>query len=123
MMTDLDKRVQKLADAIQHAEGYDVPGSRPQRNHNPGDLETDISGKGIGKDGPYVVYTNYTDGREALEMQCRLMLNGHSHVYLPTMTILQMAARYTATQQSEWASNVADFLKVPVDIQLEAIPV
>jgi hypothetical protein len=34
--------ISKIADAIAFAEGFYVPGSRPCRNNNPGDLERDL---------------------------------------------------------------------------------
>lgn len=116
-------RVKKLSDAIQNAEGYNVPGSRPQRNNNPGNLELDITGTGIGKDGPYIVYKSYEDGRAALEHQVLKMFNGTSRIYEPRMTIAAMAQHYTGTQQQAWASNVAKFLGVDVTCQLNEVPI
>lgn len=110
--------VSKLADAIEYAEGFFVSGSRPQRNNNPGDLETDITGAGIGFDGPYVVYPTYQAGRAALEQLIRLMFSG-SHIYKPSMTIAEVASHYTATQQDAWASTVAAHYGVSVNTRLE----
>jgi hypothetical protein len=50
-----DAVIARIADAIVFTEGYFVPGSRPHRNNNLGDLEQDLTGKGIGRDGPYVI--------------------------------------------------------------------
>jgi|SRR5579883_3023750 len=112
--------ISRIADAIAHAEGYDVPGSRPRRNNNPGDLERDLTGKGIGRDGPYVIYATPADGRAALEHQVRLMFSG-SHVYKPSMTIAEVAAHYTETDRDAWARAVAERLGVAVTTPLDAI--
>jgi hypothetical protein len=112
--------VSRIADAIAFAEGYFISDSRPRRNNNPGDLERDITGKGIGRDGPYVVYANAQDGQEALEHQVRLMFEG-SHIYRPSMTIAEMAEHYTATEREIWAGNVAARLGVGVGTRLEEL--
>ena len=112
--------ISKIADAIAFAEGYFVSGSRPHRNNNPGDLERDLTGKGVGWDGPYVVYGTIQDGREALEHQVRLMFAG-SRIYRPSMTIAEVARHYTATQPEVWARNVAARLGVGVETRLEGI--
>jgi hypothetical protein len=113
-----DAVISKIADAIAFAEGYFAAGSRPRRNNNPGDLERDLTGKGIGFDGPYVVYRTAEDGRGALERQVRLMFAG-SHIYRPSMTIAEVAQHYTATDQAIWAKNFAAHLGVPVSTRLE----
>jgi hypothetical protein len=115
-----DAVISKIADAIAFAEGYFMVGSRPRRNNNPGDLERDLTGKAVGKDGPYVVYASPEDGQEALERQVRLMFGG-SHVYAPNMSIAEVAKHYTATEQEVWARNVAGRLGVEVETRLEEI--
>lgn len=115
-----DAVISKIADAIAFAEGYFVSGSRPRRNNNPGDLERDLTGKGAGWDGPYVIYASAEDGREALEHQVRLMFAG-SHVYKPSMTIAEVARHYTATEREIWARNVAAHLGVTAEIRLDQI--
>ena len=112
--------ISKIADAIAFAEGYFVSGSRPRRNNNPGDLELDTTGKGIARDGPYVVYATAEDGREAIEHQVRLMFAG-SHIYKPSMTISEVARHYTATDAKIWARNVASHLGVAVETRLDQI--
>jgi hypothetical protein len=112
--------VMKVADAIAFAEGYFASGSRPRRNNNPGDLERDITGKGIGRDGPYVIYANAQDGQEALEHQVSLMFEG-SPIYNPSMTIAEVAEHYTATEREAWAGNVAARLGVGVGTRLEEL--
>jgi hypothetical protein len=112
--------VSRIADAITFAEGYFVPGSRAYRNNNPGDLERDLTGKGVGWDGPYVIYGTAQDGRDALERQVRLMFAG-SHIYNPAMTISEIARHYTATDPDVWARNVAVRLGVTTETKLEEI--
>jgi hypothetical protein len=112
--------INRIADAIAFAEGYFESDSRPRRNNNPGDLERDITGKGIGRDGPYVVYASIEDGLAALEHQVRLMFEG-SHIYKPSMTIAEVATHYTATEPEAWAGNVADRLGVGVGTRLDEI--
>jgi hypothetical protein len=109
--------ISRIADAIAFAEGYNVPGSRPRRNNNPGDLEQDVTGKAVGHDGPYVVYASPEDGLEALKHQVRLMFQG-SHIYKASMTIAEVAGHYTSTQPETWARNVAEYLGVSVGTRL-----
>jgi hypothetical protein len=116
--------VKKIARAIAKAEGFYVAGSRPQRNHNPGNMTRDITGKSIGNDqGPgvsYVLYQTDADGWEALEKQVRLMFTG-SRIYNPMMSIQEVANKYTATQQMEWARNVSGALGVTPATKLNEI--
>ena len=113
-----DGVISKIADAIAFAEGYDVAGSRPRRNNNPGDLEQDVTGKAVGYDGPYVIYPSPQDGRDALKHQVRLMFGG-SHVYKPSMTIGEVASHYTSTEVEAWARNVAARLGVGIETRLQ----
>jgi hypothetical protein len=123
-LSDLEKRVQKIADGIERAEGYGVPGAKPTVNNNPGDLMVDTISKGVGYDAAgFVVYASYEDGRQALEKQVRMMLNGQSKYYNPGMTISDMSLRYTATEQDAWAFNVASTIGVTPDTPLNQIPV
>jgi hypothetical protein len=116
-----DGVISRIVDAIAFAEGYFVSGSRPRRNNNPGDLERDLTGKGIGWDGPYVIYPTAEDGRQALEHQVRLMFAG-SHIYKPSMTIAEVAHHYTSTEADLWALNVAHYLRVTTETRLDGIP-
>jgi hypothetical protein len=113
--------IAKISYAIATAEGFFVPGSRPQRNHNPGDFETDITGAGVGFDGPYVIYPSDSAGWAALDKQVGMMLDGTSHIYNPNMTIAQVAQHWTATEQTAWAENVAAQLGVTVFTRLSEI--
>lgn len=110
--------IQNFAEAIAWAEGFYVAGSRPARNHNPGDLTADLTGKGVGVDGPFIVYGNDADGWEALKRQVSLMFTNASQIYNSQMTILQVAQRYTTTNQLAWAQTVAARLGVSMDTKL-----
>jgi hypothetical protein len=118
-----DAIVQKFAEAIAWAEGFYSIGSRPQRNHNPGDLTRDLTGTGVAKDGMYVVYATDADGWEALYKQVRMMFNNTSSIYNDAMNILEVARKYTTTDQEVWAANVAQRLGVPVGTPLSQITV
>ena len=114
----MDGVIDRLADAIAFAEGFYVKGSRPQRNHNPGNLTLDLTGKSVGQDAIYVVYATDEDGWEALKKQVRMMLDNSSKIYNNAMSILDVAKRYTTTEQLAWARNVASRLGVTVDTRL-----
>jgi hypothetical protein len=118
---DLNLAVNAFATAIAYAEGFYVNGSRPQRNHNPGDLTIDTVGLGVGKDGPFIVYANDADGWTALKRQVQLILTNTSSIYNTDMTIQDMANRYTATDQAAWALNVAGKLGVSPDTKISTI--
>lgn len=108
-------RVARIADAIAYAEGAQIPGSRPYRNNNPGDLTVDLNGKGVGTDGPFIVYRSMSDGMDALKKQVTLMLTNQSKIYNRDMTIQEVANNYTSTQQLDWARNVATRLGASVN--------
>lgn len=118
---DLNVAINALSTAIAYAEGFYVNGSRPQRNHNPGDLTVDTIGKGIGKDGPFIIYANVNDGWEALKRQVSLILTNTSGIYNTDMTIMDMARRYTTTEQSAWAMNVASKLGVSPETKISTL--
>lgn len=118
---ELNTATNAFAVAIAYAEGFYINGSRPQRNNNPGDLTIDTIGKAIGKDGPFVVYQTVEDGWEALKRQVSLILTNTSGIYNTNMTIQDVANRYTATEQSAWALNVANKLGVSPDTKISEI--
>jgi L-asparaginase II len=107
--------VQRLAQAIATAEGFYVAGSRPQRNHNPGDMTQDLIGKAIAKDGFFVVYANDADGWANLYAQINLWLSGGSSHANAQSTISDLSGFYTTDNQSTWAINVANSAGVTVD--------
>lgn len=99
--------IKTVARAIARAEGFYVPGSVPQRAHNPGDLK--LSGRptinGIS------VFDSDDQGWAALYRQLSLIVNGQSRYNLD-MSIDDMARTWTTTEQSAWAANVAQQLGV-----------
>ena len=113
-----DQVINAFAVAIAYAEGFYINGSRPQRNNNPGDLTVDIIGRGVGFDGPFVVYSTPNDGWEALRAQVGKIINNTSSIYNSNMTIAEIAQRYTTTEQSSWALNVANKLGVSPDTRI-----
>lgn len=110
--------IDDFAAAIAYAEGFYVSGSRAARNNNPGDLTVDTTGQAVGTDGPFMVYATLADGWEALKQQISLMLSGASAYYDPSMTLREIAAKYTATDPEAWAANVASRLGTTVDSTL-----
>lgn len=107
--------VKQMAQAIARAEGFYVAGSIPQRAHNPGDLK--LSGyPTLG--GGISVFDSDEAGWDALYKQLYRILTGQSGYYNIDMTIEDMAATWTATQQGEWARNVSNFLGVDTSARL-----
>lgn len=104
-----------LATAIATAEGYGVVDAIPTVANNPGDLKlagTPTVGEGISQ------FPDAASGWNALYHQLLLIQNGQSHVYNLSMTIRDLAGKWTTTQQDAWAANVLTSLQnqgVPVD--------
>lgn len=114
-----DSVLTAIANAIAVAEGY-APGNRPYTNNNPGDLTLDVTGTGVNMDGPFVVYATATDGFNALKRQIDLWFGGSS-VMNPTMTLLQIASKYTTTNSTNWAQTVASQLGVMTSTTLNQL--
>jgi hypothetical protein len=119
--SDIGSRIARIAEAIAYAEGFYVNGSRPQRNNNPGDLTKALGFSMIGYDGMYVIFSTIDDGWNALRKLVMLMLTNRSAIYHSQMTILDVARRYTTTQQDEWAQNVASRLGVTIDTKISEV--
>jgi hypothetical protein len=113
--------VEKIARGIATAEGFYVVGSRPARNHNPGDMTADLVNAAVGVDGMFVVYGTDQDGWNNLYAQINAWLNGTSRHAGPTSTIYDVSRFYTTTDQDAWAATVASVVGVDVDTQLGAI--
>jgi hypothetical protein len=111
--TSGNKFIDALAGAIAHAEGYYIPGSRPWRNNNPGDI-SDPSFGGVTRiavdSGGLSVFATAQDGWTALYAKLQNALNGGSNVYSPAGTISDWAWSWTATNPDDWANNVASNL-------------
>lgn len=113
--------VQRIAQAIAFAEGFYVSGSRPQRNHNPGDMTQDLIGRRTGMDGQFVVYASDDDGWQNLYAQIGKWLDGSSSNADATFTIGDISKFYTTTDQTAWATNVANYLGVSIDTPIGGI--
>lgn len=114
-------QVEKLAQAIASAEGFYVSGSRASRNHNPGDMTQDLIGKGIGMDGPFVIYGSDADGFANLFAQINKWLRGESPNATAESTISDLSHFYTTDNQASWAMNVANAAGVSIDTPIGAI--
>lgn len=109
-----------MAQAIAEAEGFFVPGNIPARAHNPGDLtEGDFGDTGVyltsSSGAKIIVYASDQDGWNALYEKLQNIANGTSSVYSPDMTIAQFANKWTSTQQSSWADNVASSIGADIN--------
>lgn len=110
-------KVKAIAQALAKAEGFYVPGSIPQRAHNPGDLKLgdvgngDISGK--------TIFLTDEDGWNALYHQINLMVSGESEFYDPSMSWRDIANTWVGTTDANnWMLNVTNSLKVLPDSTL-----
>jgi hypothetical protein len=119
--TSAPANVQRIAQAIASAEGFFRAGTRPQRNHNPGDMTADLVGRGVGFDGPFVIYANDEDGWANLYAQVNAWLNGHSAHADAESTIFDLSRFYTANDQDAWAANVANAAGVSIDTPIGGI--
>jgi hypothetical protein len=112
--------IKRFAEAIARAEGFYVAGSIPQRAHNPGDLKMpNWTGPTLGSG--ISVFQSDGAGWSALYRQLWIIVTGSSGNYYLDMSIEQMAAKWTATEQSAWARNVAGFLAVDPSVSLVSV--
>lgn len=114
--TSYPQPIKVFAEAIAKQEGFYVPGSVPQRAHNPGDLK--IPGQPTLPGTSITMFQTDTDGWNALYKQLNLILTGRSSHYDLDMTIADMSRVWTTTQQGPWASNVASYLGASVNTPL-----
>lgn len=121
----LSTAIQLFAEGIAIAEGFYETGSRAARNHNPGNLTLDITDTGTGKDGMFIVYGNDNDGWDALRKQVELILTNASGYYDSSMTLRQIGRKYastsTASDQLNWAINVAGKLGIDIDTPVSSL--
>ena len=96
-----------LARAIAKAEGFGKAGAIPTRAHNPGDLVLGDVGHGTLGAEKITVFGDDATGWAALQHQLDLIRTGKSHVYRSSMTLSEMAHKWTRTQPDNWAANVA----------------
>ena len=120
---DTDK-VNHLATAISHAEGFGKGQTIPSRYHNPGDLKafsrsTQLAGQvRIGKAG-HIVFKDDEAGKAALRDYVQSMLDGRSSHYHPDMTFSQVAHVY-AENWRPWVKVVSKELGVSPNTTLRA---
>lgn len=119
--------IKRVAEAYAYAEGfYETDPAKiptvPQRAHNPGDLtdDGDVGNGFIQTSGPMgakiTIYSNDTDGWNALYRKVRRMLSGASHTYTLDMTIHDVGMKYAG--DPNWGVNVAEKLGIPVTTTL-----
>lgn len=106
--TTYPQAIKTFAQAIAKQEGFYTPGSIPKRAHNPGDLK--IPGKGTLPGTSITLFDDDDSGWDALYHQLMLIVTGQSGRYDLDMTIADMAAVWTLTQQGPWAANVSAYI-------------
>lgn len=116
----IDPRIEAFARAIASAEGFGVPHAIPTKAHNPGDLvipgwHGERMGAGIS------VFDSDEEGWLHLYHELGMIVVGASHIYNLKMSIREMADRWTLTDSSKWANNVAEFLGVDPETVLETL--
>jgi hypothetical protein len=117
-------KVNDLAAAISHAEGFGKRRTIPSRYHNPGDLKalsrsTTLAGQvRVGKAG-HIVFKDDEAGKAALRDYIVKMMDGRSAHYHPDMTFNQVARRY-AQNWRPWVKVVSRELGVPPNTTLRA---
>jgi hypothetical protein len=117
-------KVNDLATAISHAEGFGKRCTIPSRYHNPGDLKarqgsTPLPGQvRIGK-ASHIVFKDDEAGKAALRDYIAKMMDGRSRHFHADMTLNQVARRY-AENWRPWVKIVARELGVPPKTTLRA---
>ncbi len=115
-------KVDALATAISHAEGFGRRGTIPSRYHNPGDLKASsnsvlLPGQvRIGKAG-HIVFKNEEAGKAALRDCILQMMDGRSAHFNANMTLNQVARVY-AKNWRPWVKIVSAELGVPATTTL-----
>lgn len=110
-----------FAQSIARQEGFGVPGARPTRNHNPGNLTGRMWTGQVDAQG-FAIFATDAQGWDALYRQLQLIANGRSRVYSPQMTIAQMAAKYSPKPDpTTWADNVSAFAGFTPDTTLDTV--
>lgn len=111
------------ANAIAQFEGYNSPGSRPARNHNPGDLKFAGQAGAVGRDsGGFAIFPDDVTGFQALYRQLEKYVND-----FPGYSILEIMAHYlgqpmpTVNAQGDaftYAAHVASSLGADISTTL-----
>jgi hypothetical protein len=117
-------KVNDLATAISHAEGFGKRGAIPSRYHNPGDLKArpdsvPLAGQvRIGKAG-HIVFKDDEAGKAALRGYILKIMDGRSRHFRSDMTLSQVARVY-AKNWRPWVKIVSTELGVPPTTTLRA---
>lgn len=117
-------KVDELATAISHAEGFGKRRTIPSRYHNPGDLKalpysTPLPGQvRVGK-ASHIVFKDDNAGKAALRDYISKMMDGRSRHFHADMTFNQVARRY-AENWRPWVKIVSRELGVPPTTTLRA---
>jgi len=105
------------------AEGFYATGNPiPKRANNPGDLTRSwgFPTKGTANSEGVLIFDTVEHGWQALYAQWGAMLNGTSTEYTLDMTILQVAEKWTGSQNAaSWAATCAQYMGVPVTTTLQ----
>jgi hypothetical protein len=118
------EKIDLLARAIATAEGFFSNNANviPRRAHNPGDLTRSFGQPttGIANAEGVLDFSTDSAGWSALKGEVTGMLTGASHVYAPSMTLRQVAAKYTGGDaDGSWATNAARVLGISPDQTLQ----
>lgn len=111
---DTNAAVELLAEGFAIAEGYPNAHSIPWRTKNPGDLCIGDLGSGVLNH--KTIFATHAQGWEALRLQARKILTGDHSIYRPTMTLLEVAIRYTGQDHAaDWAHIVSVHCGIPTN--------
>lgn len=122
--------IDKWGEAIAEDEGFYKPGSRPARNHNPGDLKFARQPGAIGKDKDgFAIFPDNATGFAALDRQLQKYVRDY-----PGYSLLQIMAHYlgqhgdmpTVDKEGDafrYANFVAAKMGVPATTTLRALAV
>jgi hypothetical protein len=115
----MDKKQDRLtlwAEAIKRHEGW-FPGSRSQRNQNPGNFKYVGQFKAIGKDKDnFAIFPDYETGWAHLRKVLTNAATGKSKVYNPEMTLVEFFEKYAPSfddnDPQRYANEVAKYIGV-----------
>lgn len=119
------QKLDSLATAVAHAEGYGVRRTIPSRYHNPGDLKSaaiyrKLPGqKTLGK-ANHIIFESDAAGWAALKDYLTKMVDGRSKRYNPNMTLAQVSRIYAGNWRP-WLRTVARELGVEPSIKLREL--
>jgi len=104
-------RIEALADAIMHEEGW-FPGSRSNRNRNPGNMRSGIGAVGTDADG-YAIFRGLADGYTALCDDLLAKCTGHTTTGLgPGSTLAELIAAWAPVSDGNNPSAYASAVVV-----------